>query len=237
MQARTEHWRGRTARFTLAVVVHLIAIFLAYFLSPPIQFKKPSSDLVVMTLPSPIDRKAATQHASRASKTQPRPTPPHTKPPASQVDVSKVPLNLMYVSSDVFRASDISKIHSTPDAPAPGAADGAMADADGGKGAGPGGAKLYPVEWYREPTQAEMETYLPKNGKMGGYGLIACKTAPDYRVENGQEISESPQGSGFARSMRLASWQFRVRPPRIGGKALMGVWIGIRYDLIMGFKK
>lgn len=232
MQATTEHWRGRATRLSLAVAVHIIAVFLAYFLSPPILFKKPANDLQVFMLPSPIEKKAAPKRAARAreQKQQPR---QQAKPPTSQVDTT--PLNMMYVSSEVFRASDISRVHST--APAAGAAQGARADADGGLGEGPGGAKLYPVEWYREPTQAEMETYLPKNGVRAGYGLVACKTASDYRVEDCRELAEGPPGSGFARSIRLASWQFKVRPPRIDGKPLIGVWIGIRYDLIDGFRK
>lgn len=235
MQATTDHWRGRATRLFLAVVVHLIAVFLAYFLSPPIRFKKPSNDLHVIMLPSPVDKKASPKRAARARKQRSVPVPP--TPPATQVDATSSPLNMMYVSSGVFRASDISKIHSAREAPVPGAAEGAMADADGSTGEGPGGAKLYPVEWYREPTQAEMETYLPKSGAHSGYGLVACKTAPEFRVEDCREISESPAGSGFARSIRLASWQFKVRPPRLNGKPMIGVWIGIRYDLIEGFRK
>jgi protein TonB len=233
MQATIEYWRGRATRLTLAVIVHVVAIFLAYFLSPPIQFKKPSNDLSVIMLPAPAEQKKAPRHSAQARRQRPNALPV-PKPLVPPVDRTEGPLNMIYVSSEVFQASDISKI---PPRDAPDERAMAGVSPDRGTGEGPGGATLYPVEWYREPTQAEMATYLPKNGVHSGYGYVACKTATDYRVEDCHEISEAPAGSGFARSLRLASWQFKVRPPRINGKPMIGVWIGIRYDIIEGFKR
>ena len=60
--------------------------------------------------------------------------------------------------------------------------------------------------------------------------MIACKTVANFHVENCQSIGESPLGSGLGRDMRLAAWQFLVRPPRRGGKPLIGSWVSIRID-------
>jgi len=94
-------------------------------------------------------------------------------------------------------------------------------------GRGPHGEILYAAEWAREPTDAELAGYMPKNAPEG-WGLIACRTIPNNRVDDCVELGQSPPGSHLASALRQAAWQFHVRPPRKGGKALVGEWVRIR---------
>jgi protein TonB len=96
-------------------------------------------------------------------------------------------------------------------------------------GTAPNGEPLYAAEWYREPDRHMLGTYLSTaNGP--GWGLIACRTAPDYRVEDCVALGEYPEGSQIDRSVLAAAWEFRVRPPRRGGQPLVGSWVRIRID-------
>lgn len=99
-----------------------------------------------------------------------------------------------------------------------------------GPGEGPGGVQLYEAEWYRRPTHAELSPFMPANAPSQGWGLVACKTVDHYHVDNCQTLGESPLGSGFARAVRLAAWQFLVLPPRVDGKMQVGSWVRIRID-------
>ena len=98
-------------------------------------------------------------------------------------------------------------------------------------GTGPNGEPLYAAEWYREPTNAQLGAYLPKTmPEGGGWGMVACRTAPRFRVEDCVELGQGPPGSHLAGAVRQAAWQFLVRPPRVGGKSLVGTWVRIRID-------
>ena len=90
---------------------------------------------------------------------------------------------------------------------------------------------MYKAEWYREPTDAELAGYLPgRSIEPGSWAEVACKTIPDDRVENCQAIGESPPGSGLGKALRLAGWQFRIRPPRIDGKPQVGTWVKVHIE-------
>ena len=152
--------------------------------------------------------------------------PPPTPPPPIQ---PHAPAPAVALSSDDFAASDIGKM-----AKGAGADEGAGTDSVAvyGPGEGPGGQRLYRAEWYRDPPSNALALYLP-GGPQPGWALIACRTAPGFKVENCRELDESPHGSGLARALRQAAWQFQVRPPRLGGKPLIGAWVSIRFDFTL----
>lgn len=96
-------------------------------------------------------------------------------------------------------------------------------------GTAPNGEALYAAAWYREPSDDELRGYL-STASGPGWGLIACRTAPDYRVEDCVGLDEYPNGSQINRAVLAAAWQFRVRPPRVGGRPMVGSWVRIRID-------
>lgn len=158
-----------------------------------------------------------------------RPVQPNAEVPPPLATL-KLP-GVLILNRDDYAASDIGKIKGT--APAPGVEGEQSASAGTGDdtptvGKGPGGEPLYAAEWYRRPTRAETSPYMPRG--RAGWGMIACRTAPRFHVEDCRELGESP-GSGIARGLRQAGWQFLVRPPRRGGQPLIGVWVRIRFDI------
>lgn len=96
-------------------------------------------------------------------------------------------------------------------------------------GTAPNGEPLYAAAWYREPRPDELSGYMA-TASGPGWGLIACRTAPDYRVEDCVGLAESPRGSQINRAVLAAAWQFKVRPPRLGGRPQVGSWVRIRID-------
>ena len=97
-------------------------------------------------------------------------------------------------------------------------------------GDGPGGERLYNPDWFRKPTDTELATYLPKRNPGEGWGVIACRTVENHRVEECQILGESPGGSGYGRAVLNAAWQFQVIPPRVNAKPQLGVWVRIKIE-------
>ena len=96
-------------------------------------------------------------------------------------------------------------------------------------GTAPDGSPLYAASWYTEPTQQQLAGFM--DGARGpGWGLIACRTARNWRVEDCVVLGESPAGSNIAGSFNAAAWQFLVRPARVDGEYLIGSWVRIRMD-------
>ena len=180
-------------------------------------------------------RPKAPQVATRAPKADsPRPKPVITvQKQVERADAEDGIPGFIPLSKADFAASDIGKMK--------GAAQGSNADGKGndartaqGPGDGPGGVRLYNAEWYRRPTDAQLSTYLPGKPGLEGWGEVACRTIPDYRVEDCTILGESPRGSGFGRSVQNAAWQFLVRPPLINDKPQVGEWVRIRITYTSG---
>lgn len=218
--------RSRVTAFFLSLAISLLIIVMLLRLgaSPPRVTDAESKPITVQLLPeagAPQPRARAVARIKRAIR---RVTPPLPPPPTP-------PLNMMILSREEFAAADISKMPSH----AANAADGADAgkgsgSATDGDGAGPNGERLYNAEWYREPTHAELAGYLPAGNTQANWGMIACRTVEKYHVDDYHELGEAPAGSGLARALRQAAWQFLVRPPRIGGRPVIGAWVRIRFD-------
>ena len=151
--------------------------------------------------------------------------PPKLPPTPPQPDK---PLPMLIVTKDVYAASDIAKLGRPKKAADSGdkQASAAMPGNSPTVGTAPNGEPLYAAEWYREPTNQELAFYLPKRQPdSGGWGVIACQTVARYKVDHCVELGGGPPGAGYGRAALDASWQFLVRPPRVGGKVLVGEWV------------
>jgi protein TonB len=226
----------RTASFLLALGIELL-LLLAFF---TLNFRDEDKPLFeggrLTTFDVSADSEADRTETPRKQRDEttkvrpPRPVPPIPKP---AISLPERPLDMLIVTRDVYEASDIAKLGSN----APGYQK--SADRGGGEGVGdsprvgtaPNGEPLYAAEWYREPTHTELGAYLPKTmPEGGGWGMVACKTADRFRVTDCVELGNSPPGSRLAGAVRQAAWQFLVKPPRVGGKPLIGEWVRIRID-------
>lgn len=172
--------------------------------------------------PEPAERPPAEAEAAVQPSIQPpRPTEPSPPMPAVQVAPSS------------FDLSKVEAPSSAPRAPASGPAIGPPDTGSSGDtprvGTAPNGEPLYAASWYREPRPGELRGYL-STATGPGWGLIACRTVPDFRVEDCVALEEYPTGSNINRAVLAAAWQFRVRPPRLGGQYQVGTWVRIRID-------
>lgn len=235
--------RRRSLSFVLALAMSLLllaALLSVGLYEPPAKHEGGTLTAVNLSAaageksdnPAPKQQKAA-QQATRAAATMPA----AAKPPRVVVPTdNKVvwPEGFIPMSRSDFASADISKLKGP--AGTGSAAQQASAGGGGGGtgGTAPDGSRLYNAEWYREPRDAEINGYMRPGQSSGRWAMIACRTVPGYHVEDCQELDESPRGSGMARVLRQAAWQFLVRPPRVNGTPQVGTWVRIRFDFLRG---
>ena len=224
--------RRRASGFALALAINLglLLVLMTLGIIPAPEGQKTMRGIVVDLIPesrsaSPRQSTRAESHRQRVEANRPVPKPPPIVLPVKPTIAlpprpSTKSQSWIEMSSADMAASDISKL--------PAAGSGSEGDSEV-VGRGPNGEAMYAAEWAREPTDAELGGYLPRNAPEG-WGLIACKTLPGNRVDDCVELDQSPRGSHLASAVRQAAWQFRVRPPRKGGRALIGSWVQIRID-------
>ncbi len=175
-----------------------------------------------------------TTKQQESAKTQPRQHQAQSVPAPKllpHIDINnpnKVewPEGFIHTSHAEMAAADISNIHSS------GSTGNANASAGGGGhggGEGQGGSSFYNVDWYRKPPRTVFDSYMRPGQQTGRMAEIECRMIENYHVEDCHEVREEPRGTGMARVMREASWQFLVRPPRLNGKSLLGTRVHITY--------
>lgn len=221
----------RAASFALAVAAHIVVILLLLRLAP--RLDPPSEDPPLSTFSLDAERPAARAAPRSARRAQARApaagAAAPTRPPPLPVPQPEPSPEWPTMLSERFDLATLPRSGSARGEAARGdAGDRGDSSAVYGPGAGPGGERLYDADWQREPTSAELNGYLPRGAPPNSWALIACRTAPDFRVENCRVLGESPIGSGLGSAMRQAAWQFRILPPRRGNEKLIGAWVRIR---------
>ncbi|WP_051504239.1 hypothetical protein [Sphingomonas jaspsi] len=221
--------RRRVSALALALAIELLLLlaFLRLNLHPkPPEFAG-GNPIATFDVQSVSEEQSSSAAKPQPTETNPSPRPPIPRriPNAPKMPIDTKDLPFIPMSKSDMAAGDIGKLGSN--------APGFGADDSPRVGTAPNGEPLYAAEWYREPTNAELGGYLPKNmPEGGGAGLIACRTVAGFRVEDCVELGSDPPGSRLASAVRQAAWQFRVRPPRVGGKVLVGTWVRIRIDYL-----
>ena len=237
-------FRRRGAALALALAIEALLVLMLLFMIPPIAGDRKPGGTTVFSVDAPGEEKADTSKKAE-TKARERPAaaarpavPPPEVPPPPVPETPRGPLPFIVMTRDEYRTAQISNLPERSSEPAAAGAGSSSSSNDtplaGGKG--PGGEPLYRAEWYRRPRQAELETYLPRRWAREGSGLIACRTVARYHVDDCKILGETPPGSGYGYAVLQASFQFLVRPPRVGGKEMVGAWVSIRIDYTVTVK-
>jgi len=236
--------RRRATGLALAIALELLIVLALLGLGArrPVPMTR-SGTLSVDLIPNAADEPTPTRRQRPSSAAKPTPvTPPRPVPPPPRIKLPTPPadhsLPMIILTPRDLASADIAKLGSKGvPSPAQEGDDAQLADGPGDServGTAPNGQPLYAAQWYREPTDRELSGYLPpRMPDSGGWGLVACKTIARYHVDDCVELGNSPPGSHLASAVRQAAWQFLVRPPRKGGRDMVGEWVRIRIDYQM----
>lgn len=236
--------RDRGAAVAAVVVLHLLLLLALLHLAPPPTGREiaPRQPMRIDLLPDAQVAPARTRRETKTRQAESGATParpaavakpssppkPPVSPPAPPV--SSIWSKVILLSRDEMAAADIGRMPASGRGEGKSGAGAGRDEGDAGPGRGPNGEPLYNADWQRRPTRAELAFYMPGDAPRQGWGMIACRTVARYRVEDCREVAESPVGSGLASAVRQAAWQFRVLPPRRGGRNLTGAWVRIRIE-------
>ena len=225
--------RRRLISFLLTAVAHLLLLLMLLTLTPSfVKMVHSGGQLIsVSVAPETEEETARSKNATKATHQRPSSRPvPAVPPPKIALPDKAAP----WVLTPGLERFDVRQVppsqRSTPapsDASASDEANGSS-DSDRPVAYGPGGQPLYDAQWYREPTAAELAFYLKRARPGPGYAVIGCQMVARYHVTNCFPLEET-LGSGLARAMVEASWQFQVMPPRVGNRMELGTWVRIRF--------
>ena len=231
--------RRRVVSLAITITIHLLLLLMLLRLAPPFAKMGDRGRQLLSFNLAPDEQEQTTQIKSTAKATHTHRT---TAPPTATIPPPKIELPnkaAPWVLTPGLEKFDVRQVPQTPHpAAAPSdasASDEANGDSDSDKPVayGAGGQPLYAAQWYREPTDAELGFYAKKARPGPGFAEIACQTVARYHVDHCEEVGESP-GSGLARAMREAAWQFLVIPPRVGGRMQVGTWVLIHISFTEG---
>ena len=231
-------WRERLPAIALAAGVEVLLILLLFSLgSVKREIAEMSETLVAFTSPAREDAAdeppaPEPREVAEVAEQQPVPVPP-AEPQVERPRPFTPPIPVPRpVPRSTFSIENLPR--EAPPAPAKPQTYGpaftpSSNDTPRVAGSGPNGEPLYAARWYREPYNDELAGYL-STARGPGWGMIDCRTVPNFRVEDCVIVGEAPQGSGIGAAVLAAAWQFKVRPPQRGGRPMVGEWVRIRID-------
>jgi periplasmic protein TonB len=208
--------RRRLSGFALALGINLMLLMVLMTLGiipPPAQ--KTLRGTVIDLLPQSKSVSPAPSHERRVQRPRVETDRPLPKPPPIVLPVkptiapppqpSTKPTPWLEMSSDEMAASDIGKL--------PAAGSGSAGDSEV-VGRGPNGEALYAAQWAREPTDAELAGYLPRNRPRATGSSLArplkvtawrtASSSPTSRQDRASQArcDKPPGSSEFARRAR-----------------------------------